>query len=65
MTCQGQGQIGFGNAAAIITDADQFGPTAFDININPRCPGIQTIFYQFLHYRRRPFDHFSGGNLVG
>ncbi|MNH14340.1 hypothetical protein D3C79_739310 [compost metagenome] len=65
MTSQRQGQIFLANTAAVIADADQLGAAAFDVDIDARRPGIQAVFHQLFHHRRRPFDHFAGGNLVG
>ena len=62
---QGQRQLVFFDAAAVIANANELRAAAFDININSRGARIKAVFNQLFHHRRGPFHHFAGGNLVG
>ena len=62
---QGQRQLVFFDAAAVIANANKLRAAAFDININPRGARIKAVFNQLFHHRRGPFHHLAGGNLVG
>src|SRR6478736_4679739 len=35
----------------------------FDTHVSG--PGVDRVLHQFLHHRRRTFDHFACGDLVG
>jgi hypothetical protein len=35
------------------------------LNLDSRSTGVEGVLEKFLHHRRRPFDHFSGSDLVG
>jgi hypothetical protein len=39
--------------------------TLLDVDIDGGGAGIHGVFHQFLDHRRRTFDHFAGGDLVG
>ena len=65
MTSQGQRQLVFFDAAAVIADANELRAAAFDINVNPRGARIKTVLNQLFHHRRGPLHHLAGGNLVG
>ncbi len=52
------------HAMAIVENADQFAATALDLNPDPGRARIQRVLQQFLHHRRRPFHHLTGGNLI-
>ena len=45
MTSQRQRQLIFFDTAAVITNADKFRPTAFDINIDTRRTCIEAVFH--------------------
>ncbi len=62
---QRQHQLIFGNAATVVTDADQLGAPLVDIDFDPVCARIQTVFHQLLDHGGGPLHHLSGGNLVG
>ena len=65
MTTQGQRQITFSDAAAVIPNADQLYAALLDFYINSAGTGIQSVFYQLFGNRCRALDYFTSSNLVG
>ena len=63
-TLEGQQRVVAHHAAAVIDDADQLASAALDFDPNARRACIQRVLKQFLNYRRRPFHHLAGGDLV-
>ena len=59
-----QRQLRFGNARAVIGDADQVQPAAGGDDLDARRAGIERVLDQFLHHARRTLDDFAGGDLV-
>ena len=52
------------DAAPIIADSNQTGTTLFHLDSNASCTGVQAVFKQFLHDRRRSLDHFACRDLA-
>ena len=65
MPGQRQRQIGLGNAAAVIADADQLAAAFFQLDVDARRPGIQAVFHQLLDHGGGALHHLSGSDLVG
>ncbi len=61
---KGQQRIVAVHAVSIVGHANQLASTRLNLHANPRSPGIERIFEQFLHHRRRPVHHLARGNLV-
>ncbi len=64
MALEGEKGVVLVHAAAVVDNADQALAAAFDLDEDIGGAGIDGILHQFLHHRRRPFDHLAGGNLV-
>lgn len=64
MTGDGQGELGLGDTASVIADAQPPHAAGFYFHLDARCPRIQRIFHQLLEHGRGPLHHFPGGNLV-
>jgi hypothetical protein len=50
---------------AIIDNFEQTTPTAFDLDDNPACAGVDGVFDQLLGDRSRAFHDFTRGYLIG
>jgi len=61
---QRQLQLLFGDAAAVVGDADQLDPALFNNDVDPRRPRVDAVLDQLFHHRRRPLDHLARGDLV-
>ena len=48
---------------AIVNDADQLGAALFEVDVDPRRPGIDGVFQQLLDDASGPLDHLAGGDL--
>ena len=52
------------HAFPVVEHANPPAPARIHLDLYAACPGVERIFQQFLHHRRRPLDHLTGGNLV-
>jgi hypothetical protein len=61
-----QGQLGVGPAhpPTVVTDADEPGPSAIDLDVDVAGPGIQGILDQLLDDGSRPLHDLAGRDLV-
>src|SRR5262249_33932024 len=50
---------------AVVEHADQPLTARLDFDVDRARAGIERIFEQFLHHRRRSFDYFPCGDFVG
>ncbi len=57
-------QVVGGDAAAIVADADEFGPAFLQRDLDPARPGVDGVLDEFLHDAGRSFDDLTGGDLV-
>jgi hypothetical protein len=64
MALHREGELACRHAAAIIAHADQRAAALFDVDLDARCPGIETVLDQFLDHRRRALDDLAGRDLV-
>ena len=64
MTGQRKIQVVSFNAKTVVPDPDQFATARFDLDLDPRRAGINTILYQFFNNRRRPLHHLTRSDLV-
>ncbi len=53
-----------GYTLAVVTHPDQASAALLDLNLDSPCPGIKTVFCQFLDHRRRPLDDLARSDLV-
>jgi hypothetical protein len=60
----GQRQVLGGDAVAVVTDANQANAAFLQLDVDPPGAGIERVFHQLFDHRRRPLDHFTGGDLV-
>ena len=65
MSRQSQRQIICGDAAAVVTHAQQLGAALLDVHFDAPGAGVQTVFQQLLDHRGGPLNHLAGGDLVG
>ena len=65
MALEGQQRVVAQHAAAVVQHADEPPAARFDFHPQVRRAGVEGVFEKFLDHRRRPLDHFSGGDLVG
>jgi hypothetical protein len=61
---QRQNQLIFFDAAAVVDDADQLDSAFLQVHLDGTAAGIQAVFQEFLEYRSRSFDDFTGSNLA-
>ena len=64
MLRQRQQQFIGGDAAAVVTHANQPCAAAFELDFDALRAGIETVLDQFLDHRSRPLDHLAGCDLV-
>ena len=64
MPLEGQQRIIAHHATSVVNDANQLAPARFHVNANSLRPGVERIFQQLLHHRRRSLHHLAGSNLV-
>ena len=64
MTLHRQRQFRRADTATVIDDAHQPKAAVFDVDVDPRGPGVEAVLHQFLDERGRTLDHFAGGDLV-
>ena len=65
VTGNGQRQVVFLDAIAVIPHPDQFDAALFHFHIQAPGTGIQAVFQQFFYDRGGTFHHFTSGDLVG
>ena len=65
VTREGQRQIIRGNAAAVVTHAQQLDAALLHIDIDAFGTGVDAVLQQFLDHRCRALDHLARRNLVG
>ena len=65
MPLEGQQSIVAQHATTVVGDLDKLFTAGFDLDSDARRTRIQRVLQQFLYYRRRTFNHFAGGDLVG
>ena len=53
------------HAMSIILDAHQRTAAMPKLDLDARGSGIERIFHQLLHHRRRTFNHLASGDLIG
>ena len=53
------------HAETVVGHANEAAPARADFDSDFFCIRVERIFDQFLHDAGRPFDHFTGGDLVG
>jgi len=63
MAGKGQGNFVGGNAAAVIHHSHQAATALRNFNVNSFSTSVNGVFHQFLHHRRRPLNHLTGGNF--
>ena len=56
---ESQSDVARSHAAAVITDVNAVGTTRRKPHVDPRCPGINRVFDQFLERGRRAFDNLA------
>ena len=64
MRGDGEGQFVARNTAAIVAHADQPHAALLDVHFDTTRAGIDAVFDEFLHHRRRALDDFAGRDLV-
>ena len=65
MALEGQQSVVAIHAVAVVGDADQLSPAAFDLDANAHGAGVERVLKEFLDDRCRPIDHLAGGDLIG
>ena len=65
MALEGQQGIVAQHAAAIVGDADEPPPAAFDFHADLGRAGIQGVFEQLFHHRRGPLHHLARRDFIG
>ena len=65
MTLQGQLQFIAGNAAAVVSHANELEPAIRQVNANLRSSGIDTILNEFFNNRGGPLNDLARGNFRG
>ena len=57
-------QLGRRDPAAVVDDPHECHTSLLEGHVDPRWPGIEGVFKQFLDDARRPLDHLAGGDPV-
>ena len=61
---QCQREVVNGDAVAVVGAADQAHAALLQLHVYFCGAGIEAVLDQFLQHRRRPLDHFAGGDLA-
>ena len=64
VTQEGQADLVFGNAAAVVRHPDQGGSALLDLNGHGCGLGVDGVFQQFLHHGGRALDHLARGDFI-
>ena len=64
MTLDREDEIVGAHAGAVVADADQRPSARFDRDLDAPRAGVERVLDEFLDRRRRPLDHFAGGDAV-
>ncbi len=62
---QRQGEVGAGDTAAIVGDADEGEAAVADLHADGGGPGVQAVLDQFFDHRGGALDHLAGGDPLG
>ena len=65
MALKGQQGVVAIHAVAVVGNANQLAPAAFDLDADAVGAGVEGILQQLFHDRGGPVHHFAGGDLVG
>ena len=65
MPIERQGELGLGDAVAVVGDADQPLAAVGEGDVDPPGAGVERILDQLLDRRRRPLDHLAGSDPIG
>ena len=60
----GQQRVVPQHAGAVVGDPDHRLPALLDVDQDARGPGVERVFHQLLHHRRRPLHHLAGRDFV-
>ncbi len=60
---EGEERVVAVHAGAVVGDADPLPPAPFEVDLEPRRPGVEGVLDQLLDHRRRPLHHLPGGDL--
>ena len=61
---KGQLQLFRGDAAAVVSNADQALSALLKLDFDARCAGIDAVLRQLLDHGRRTLDHLASSDLV-
>ena len=61
---EGGGQLGRGDAAAVVRHPDQAHAAPADLHHHGGGAGVDGVLHQLLHHAGGPFHHFTGGDQV-
>ena len=61
---KGESEIVGMDAAAVVTDADEFAAAVFDVDVDVGRTGIDGVFDDFFDHGGGAFNDFAGGDLV-
>ena len=64
MALDREAQVRSTHPAAVVADRQMLDAASLQRHRDPRRPGVERVFDQFLQRRRRAFDDFAGGDLV-
>ena len=64
MAGQRQCQFVFGDADAVVADANELDATFFKLDLDGRTAGVECVFQEFLEHGGRAFDDFASRNLA-